>query len=440
MEITVQLTMVGLSRKTEMSAKDNRKRMIAKGLVLQYMKGSNLLKTYCKNINVLDIDLITHATYQCLDDKYTRNDTLRLLSEVSGLTPNQCFNMIYRWGKQSVYWIVDALILQMQNELKEKELHFIPIWYKEKVDASSFKIRKIGIQNIKQQIYDYIAVAAMQPIFCRIGQHQYASIKDRGCIKGVRTIRRWMRNKEIKYYAKLDVKKCYESIDKKLLMKFLKEKIKNDSLIWLIETLINTFEDGLSIGSYLSQFLCNLYMSQLYHEIEHMHRIRKSRRNKCDEYISLVTHQLFYMDDILLLGTNAKDIHKAVKQVISYAKNQMGLTIKLNWIVSKLDYIDAERCKKFIDMMGYRIYRDHVTIRRRVFKRIRRALMKVYKLIKIHKNIHLLWARRCISYYGQIKNSDSVNVRKKYRVDYILKICKKVVSDESKIYNRAVTC
>lgn len=404
------------------------------------MKGSNLLKTYCKNINVLDIDLITHATYQCLDDKYTRNDTLNLLSEVSGLTPNQCFNIIYRWGKCKVFWIVDALILQIQNELKNQELHFVPIWYREKIDSSSFKIRKIGIQNAKQQIYDYIAVMALEPIFCRIGQHQYASIKSRGCVKGVKTICRWMRNKNIRYYAKLDIKKCYESIDKKLLMKFLRERIKNDRLIWLIETLVNTFQDGLSIGSYLSQFLCNLYLSQLYHEIERMHRIKKSKRNKCDEYVSLVTHQLFYMDDILLLGTNAKDLHKAVKQLISYAKKNLGLTIKPDWTVSQLDFIDVEKHKKFIDMMGYRIYRDHVTIRRRVFKRIRRAYMRTYTRIKTHKNIDLLWARRCISYFGQIKNSNSMKIQKKYHVKLVLDICKKVVSNESKIYYRAVTC
>ena len=73
-------------------------------------------------------------------------------------------------------------------------------------------------------------------------------------------------------------------------MEFLRKHIKNDILLWLIETIINTFDKGLSIGSYLSQFLCNLYLSQLYHEISHMHKIRKSRRNKTSEYISLIKH------------------------------------------------------------------------------------------------------------------------------------------------------
>ena len=36
-------------------------------------------------------------------------------------------------------------------------------------------------------------------------------------------------------------------------------------LLWLIQKLIETFDEGgLSIGSYLSQFLCNLYLSQFF--------------------------------------------------------------------------------------------------------------------------------------------------------------------------------
>ena len=97
---------------------------------------------------------------------------------------------------------------------------------------------------------------------------------------------------------------------------------------------------------------------------------------------------------------------------------------------------------QFIDMMGFRIYRWHVTIRRRVFKRIRRNYMRVWKMIKTHKKIPLIYARRCISYNGQIKNSDSFKFKRKYRVNEIIKVCKKVVRkyDKGKIYYRTATC
>ena len=97
---------------------------------------------------------------------------------------------------------------------------------------------------------------------------------------------------------------------------------------------------------------------------------------------------------------------------------------------------------QFIDMMGFRIYRWHVTIRRRVFKRIRINYMRVWKMIKTHKKIPLIYARRCISYNGQIKNSDSFKFKRKYHVNEIIKVCKKVMRkyDKGKIYYRTATC
>ena len=63
-----------------------------------------------------------------------------------------------------------------------------------------------------------------------------------------------MRNKNLRCIGKADIKKCFPSINHGLLMNFLNKRIKNDDLLWLIQTLIDTFEQGLSIGSYLSQY------------------------------------------------------------------------------------------------------------------------------------------------------------------------------------------
>ena len=64
-------------------------------------------------------------------------------------------------------------------------------------------------------------------------------------------------------------------------------------------------------------------MSQLYHEIsENMYRIRK-HKDGTSERVNLVKHVIFYMDDILILGTNAKDIHKAMSLIIKYADKKI---------------------------------------------------------------------------------------------------------------------
>lgn len=375
-----------------------------------------------------------------MNGKYRRRDVLVLFSQISGLKKNQIYYINKRFGKQALFSIVELLIDIVRRELLNRKLSFSPIWYNDKRDPSSGKLRHIGIQDVKQQIYDYIAIEGLKPFLCRIGVHQYASIKGRGQFAGTRKISRWLRNKSLKYFAKLDIRKCYPSIPQDKLMDFLKKHIKNDLLLWLIETLLKTFkEGGLSIGSYLSQFLSNLYLSQLYHSIGHYHKVRK-HKNGTTENIKLVQHRLFYMDDIFICGTSSKDLHKAVKLLIKDAKS-LGLTIKENWFVRKMSFNNKYEETNFVDMMGIKIYRTHITIRKHVFKRIRHVYMKIYRLYKTHKRIAIEQARRCISYYGLIKNTDSFKIKKKYHVDKVLKLCKGVIQNyESTISYRTATC
>ena len=146
-------------------------------------------------------------------------------------------------------------------------------------------------------------------------------------------------------------------------------------------------------------------------------------------------HQLFFMDDILILGTNAKDIHKAMDMIIQKAKD-MGLEIKNSWSV----FTTVSKRKDdghFIDIMGVRIYRNHTTIRQRVFLRVRRAYKKALALIKQNKKVPLWLARKCMSYKGILDHTESQNIKKKYNTSKTIYICKGVISYESKVRFRA---
>lgn len=398
------------------------------------------MKTYCKTVDITDRKLIQKAVYKCLKKKYKRKDSLTMFSEYTGLPTDTIEGMFNEFGLSGMKPMVETVVDGVREEIIQGNIHFQPIWYKEKIDASSQKVRRIGIQNIKQQIYDYIAVEAMKGFLKRIGEYQCAALKGRGQSYGIKAIKRWMRNKDIRYAGQCDISKCYQSIDRNKLMEFLRKYIKNEPLLELIEMLIMTFDTGLSIGSYLSQYLCNLFLSQIYHEIaENMYRIRK-KKNGTTERINLIKHQLFFMDDILILGTNAKDIHKAMKLIIQKA-DEMGLKIKDNWMV----YTTIAKRKDdghFIDIMGVRIYRQHITIRRRVFLRVRRSYKKTQSLVKQRKKIPVWLARKCMSYKGILDHTDSYNIKRRYNANKTIQICKGVISHESKIrhYTRDCYC
>lgn len=225
----------------------------------------------------------------------------------------------------------------------------------------------------------------------------------------------------MRYFVKLDVKKCFESIDHELLMNFLKCHVKNDKLLYLIQALIDSFEKGLSIGSYLSQYLCNLYMSILYHHI--MENLYKTRRGK---RVSLVRHCLIYMDDILMIGSQKRDLKRAVWLIIQKAE-KIGLEIKNNYQIKEID-------GNAIDIMGFKIYRTHTEIRGRIYLRVRRSFRRA------RKRISLRIAKKCVSYYGYLKHTDSKRIQRKWKVRSILRKCKGVIRNESKIYATATAC
>lgn len=360
------------------------------------------MKKYCKNIDITDLTFIQEAIFNCLKGKKKRRDVQELFNK---------------------YKTVENIAKIMSNEIQSRKLFLKPIWYSDKIDPSSKKNRRVGIQDIKQQLYDYVAVQGLKPFFVRIGEYQCAAIPGRGQDYGRKAILKWVNNEKKQYACKLDITKCYESIDKDKLINFLKKHIKNDNLIWLISELIKTFDKGLSIGSYLSQYLCNLYLSELYHFISEKLYIDSNEKKE-----RLISHVLFYMDDILIIGTNFKYLKKAINKILEKGSN-MGFIIKKETNIFQIAFSKYSP-GTFIDMMGYRFYKKYVTIRRRIFRRLRRTFLRAWRKIK---KIPINMAQRCIAYFGFIKYTNNYILYKKYHVFLIIKKSKEVISNASKI-------
>ena len=132
-------------------------------------------------------------------------------------------------------------------------------------------------------------------------------------------------------------------------------------------------------------------------------------------------------------------IEQAIKYIIKNAA-EIGLKIKENWFTRKISWKDRKHETDFIDMMGIRIYRTHLTIRKRVFKRIRRVCIRLYRFWKLHQKIPIHLARKAISYYGLIKNTNSYKIKKKYHVNKIIQLSKGVIRNESTFYVGAAFC
>ena len=379
------------------------------------------MKRYCKRVDITDRKLIERATRDCLHGKMTRGDTIHMFSEYSGVSP-KIIRDICKDAPLLMDGLINTVIDGIQQEIINKAYVVKPIRYKKQVDKCNGKVRAIGIQDIKQQIYDYIAVYAMDELFQKkLTFYQCGALKNKGNEFGAKAIKKWINNLNMRWAWQADVRHYYETISKRKLKRLLKRDVDNPDILHLVFFLIDTFEGGLSIGSYLSQYLANYYLSYAYHYVSE--KISKTRKHKngIAETINIVSHVLFQMDDILIIARSLKDLKIAVKDFCKYVNEFLELEIK-----DTAKFIDLRT--EYIDILGRKISRKSLTVRSSNFIRFRRTAKKVRIKICRKESIPLSLARSYIGRHGAIKHSDTKKFQKRYHVSEDLKRCKEVVA------------
>jgi hypothetical protein len=318
--------------------------------------------------------------------------------------------------------IIETIVDGIRGELLSGNISFKKIKYVYKREGQ--KIRRIGIQDIKQQLYDYIAVnGLMEMLRKKICHYQCAALPHKGQVFGARAIKRWLKNKAYKYAWKADVHHCFENISHEIMMSLLNKCVKNKPLLDLVQLLLNTFEKGLSIGSYLSQYLANFYLSYSLHYInEQLFKIRKCRDGTIKR-VRLAYKAIFYMDDILIIGKSMKDLKMAAKLVESHLKETLDLALKETAHIINL-------ATDYIDMMGYKMSRKNTTVRSRIFIKIRAGIKHLKRLIstkvanitQLNKHYKSVSARK-----GWLDNSNSRHFKKKTKLAKTIKKAKEII-------------
>ena len=399
------------------------------------------MKRYCKNVE-LNKDFVKRCMLECFYGKWKRRDVAGFLADyqTGERLPTREIQRLIAEDKTNAMELIERASEEMAKEISERNVHFAEIRYSTRYDESSGKYREIGVESIKQQIYNYVAVNGLMELFKRkIGTHQCASIPKRGQVYGKRAIERWIRSnpKQTRIGAKADVRQCYPSIDTNKLMELLQKQVKNKDLLYLTDVLIRSYKNGLSIGSYLSQWLCNYYLSFVYNYAEQQ-LFKFQKRNGQRRRKRLFYKILFYMDDILMVGARKADVKRAMKKLIEFMSKELGLTVKPNWKLFQIDHIgkDGKHHGDPIDMMGFKIYRDRTEIRRNIFLRMRRAYVRA----KAKINIPLRLAYRRISYYGWVIHSNSIHFQRKYHIEQLFKYAKRSVRNESAIHRATTGC
>lgn len=279
-----------------------------------------------------------------------------------------------------------------------------------------------------EQWIQHIAIEAIRPILTKgFYFHSCGSVPKKGVHCGKKYLAKYIKKhqKDVRYCLKIDVRKFYQSVDTNLLKYKLERIIKDDLMLyvlfWIIDNNVAILDDGsviaggLTVGGYPSQYFANFFFQDFDHYIKEVVKV--------DFYMR-------YMDDIVILGRNKKELHLILNKVRDFLHG-IGLELKQNYQVFKFHYVNkrGENKGRFIDFMGFKFYRDKTTIRKSTFLRACRIARKIGRT----KRLTLKRAYKIISYKGWFDDTDSFKAFEQYiKKNVSVRDCRNLISLDAK--------
>lgn len=390
-----------------------------------------LVKKSCKYIDVTDVKTILPYVEECLRRHKQRRSMRRMLKETFAYDED-VYQRILHSDDETIWAVAEDIAEYIAVTIKHRCIPYFTPVAGYRYDQTSGKTRLIGCETALQQFYDYVAVRSCQEIWDRrLVLQQCSSIKGRGQLYGVKLIKSYVDrdnqattyakkhrqrySRKCKYFAKLDLKKCYPSIDKALFLRLFEHDCGNPNIMYLWREMlaahgrINTSEPhtGLLIGALPSQWAAQFLISFAY-------------RHAMDN--PGVTHMVVFMDDMLLTGSNRRKLRRAIESLIVYMRDNLHMTVKPTWHIKRIR-------DEPIDMMGYVVHASgKLTMRARNFIHSRRLLLRAQRMERMPRR----FASRLTSFKGFYIYSDCYNAARQLHAYQTFARAQKAVSREAK--------
>ena len=274
--------------------------------------------------------------------------------------------------------------------------------------------------GIHEQWLHHIIAIVLQPIIERTAYPFYCgSLPKKGAHYGMRQLRRKIaKGKNIKYFAKLDIRHFFDSIRMDIMIRELASRIKDDWFLYIIRKCYEGFSRGLVLGFYLSQWLANYLLEPL------------------DKMITDAGYDIYfrYMDDIVVFGPNKRKLHALIVEIKKLLGRRFRLKLKNNYQVNKFIYKGKGQ---ELDFMGFIFGRNKVVIRKRIMLKATHLAKRIWMRKQAGGRVYKRHAQAMISYMGWFTYTDSYSCYLKYIKPYItVKRLKQLVSRLDKKENR----
>lgn len=402
------------------------------------------MKTYCKpaDVDIESLEFISPAVHLCFAGKLNKRAFRNLLISTGKITQEELDQERREQSCVKINEAIDAVAQWAVERIRSRDLQLKPVRQFSRRDGNSGKVRDLCQESPEQQIFEYIARYALDPLFrAKILYCQYGSIPGKGQTNGKKRnekiLRKKLRGKT--EAVQCDIRKAYPSTKVATVMRLLRRDIgKNKTLLWFVEAVMSNYPNGvLLIGGYLSCWLYNYVMSYVLRHLLDQAKYRRGKRLKMVEDI------VDYADDFVLFG-RISNLERAVKATTRWAKEKLGLEVKPGWRITRLASFAEEKAQKKarragnrkrtpgIDMMGFVVRRTYTIVRGRTFIRFRRQFIRAGR--DLARLGYVPWWRgeKIIAAWGWLKHTDCKGFCEKYNVYTILRASKQSVSRRAK--------
>lgn len=321
----------------------------------------------------------------------------------------------------------DEYALKIRDMLVNDEVDLSPNRTIKIYDCSCMKERLITVPKFfPDQILHWVVILVVEPILKR-GMYRFTcgSVPSRGGMEAKKFVEKALKDEKVRYVAKLDILKFFNSVKPSILIGMFRRKIKDEKVINLIGKILENGGECLPIGYYTSQWFSNFFLEGFDHFVKEVLKVK---------------YYVRYVDDMVLLDTNKRKLRRAIEEMEKYLCG-IGLKLKANRQVWKVH-------SRPIDFVGFRFYKNKTLLRKKIFFRLCRRVRKIEKTGYITVNqaqgiLSLLgWLSHingCKFYKERIYGIAPRNKLKKIVSNHAKKEAKKNGKDKG-IQQRAVAC
>lgn len=222
------------------------------------------------------------------------------------------------------------------------------------------KERTICAASFNERVVHHAIMNVCHPFFEKhLIFDSYATRPGKGTYAALEKAKKAVKN--YAWVAKLDIRKYFDNISHEVLKLKLRRLFKDDFLLKLFESIINSYctmpGKGIPIGNLTSQYFANHYLSSADHFAK--------------EHLQIPVY-LRYMDDMLLFENDKEVLKRKVENFCNYIETTMFLNFKPQFL---------HRTVKGLSFLGYKLLSGEVKLNSASKNRFKKKITMYYKLL-----------------------------------------------------------